>query len=197
MNLWNGPGGLQSLCACGVVLCVALRKLFEWNLWTGETRERRRELLLYNPYLKNIRVLAGVTGRRMVCDAAGMSMLRGDIDSRVGVRISHVTMLKVTTTKRTGKGREGHVSSSLPSVAIRHTALQSHSFFCKSEPGGTVAPVRQPPSMVHFCVCGDADGLIWGVERCADERARGRSSNGRGSRSACDPDDCQCEPGRD
>ena len=82
VNLWNGPGGLQSLCACGVALCVALRKLFEWNFWTGEMRERRRELLLYNPNLKYIRVLAGVTDRRMVCDA--MSMLSGYFEASTG-----------------------------------------------------------------------------------------------------------------
>ena len=61
------------------------------------------------------------------------------------------------------KGREGHVSSSLPSLAIRHAALQSHTFFCKSQPGCTVVPIRQPPSMVYLCVRGDVDGVIWGI----------------------------------
>jgi hypothetical protein len=58
---------------------VALRKLFEWNLWTGEMRERRRELLLYKPYLRNMRVLAGVARCRMVWEA---SMLRAKDISR-------------------------------------------------------------------------------------------------------------------
>jgi len=55
-----------------------------WNLWTGETRERRREKLLCSAYLGDIRVLleqlrkAGVAGRRMLCEADdGMSILKG------------------------------------------------------------------------------------------------------------------------
>jgi hypothetical protein len=83
MKLRNRPGGLQSLWVCGVVLCVALGKLVVWNLWTGEARERRMKELLCNAYLRDNRVLllrkAGVAGRKMLCEADGMSMLRGDI----------------------------------------------------------------------------------------------------------------------
>jgi len=83
-----------------------------------------------------------------------------------------------------------HVTSSLSPVAIRHTALQPHTFLCQVDSGGSVALVGKPPVMVYVCVCGDVDRLIWGLQRCADGGARGRSSNGRGTRSTCDPDDC-------
>jgi hypothetical protein len=83
IKLRNRPGGLQSLWVRGVVLCVALGKLVVWNLWTGEARERRMKELLCNAYLRDNRVLllrkAGVAGRKMLCEADGMSMLRGDI----------------------------------------------------------------------------------------------------------------------
>lgn len=64
-----------------LVLCVALGKLVAWILWTGEAREeRRRKELLCGAYLRDIRVLlprkAGIAGRRMVCEANGMNMLR-------------------------------------------------------------------------------------------------------------------------
>ena len=72
-----------------VVLCVALGKLVAWNLWTGETCERRRKELLCSAYLRDIRVLvlckARVVRRRMLCEADG-SMLKG--------ATSHVTISK-------------------------------------------------------------------------------------------------------
>lgn len=64
-----------------LVLCVALGKLVAWNLWIGEARERRMKELFCSAYLRDIRVLilrkAGVVGRRMLCEADGMSMMRG------------------------------------------------------------------------------------------------------------------------
>jgi hypothetical protein len=82
MNLRNRPGGLQSLWVCVVVLCVALGKLVAWNLWTGEARERKRKELLCSAYLRHNGVLllrkAGVAGRRMLCEADGMSMLMAE-----------------------------------------------------------------------------------------------------------------------
>ena len=85
-------------------------------------------------------------------------------ETRCGERkMSHVTVSKGDNDEASGKKREGHVSSSLPSLAIRHAALQSHSFLCKGEPGGTICSVRQSSSMVHICFCGDVDGLIWGI----------------------------------
>jgi hypothetical protein len=82
INLWEVPGSLQSLRACGVVLCVALGKLVAWNLWTGETRERRRTLLLLcSACLRNMYVLlllrnAVVVGLKK-CEAGWMSILNG------------------------------------------------------------------------------------------------------------------------
>jgi hypothetical protein len=88
INLRNRPGGFQSLLVCVIVLCVALGKLVAWNLWVGVARERRMKELLCSAYLRDIRVLmlrkAGVAGRRTLCEADGMSILR---------RISHVTIL--------------------------------------------------------------------------------------------------------
>ena len=137
IKLRNRPGGLQSLWVCGVVLCVALGKLVVWNLWTGEARERRIKELLCNAYLRDNRVLllrkAGVAGRKMLCEADGMSMLRGDIAR------DRIKVLNIVTGDEAR--RVDHVSSSLPSVTIRHTALQSHTFLSKGEPGGTVTVV--------------------------------------------------------
>jgi len=71
---------------------VALGKLVAWNLWIGETRERRRKELLCNAYLRHNRVLlllkTRVAGRKMLCEADGMSMV---CVLRV---ISHVTISK-------------------------------------------------------------------------------------------------------
>lgn len=204
-SLPNGPGGFQSLRTRRVaLLCVALSKSVAWNFWTDERRQRREGVLCNCACLGNIHVVlreAGLAGRRTLRQAVAMSM--GVVQSiglcrtqRGGGRIYHVTgsfiksgrqRTKDTTTTTTLRG---HVASSIPSVSIRYAALQPHTLLCKVESGGSVAPVREPSLVVYVCVRRDVDRLIWGVQRFAAGRTRGRSSNGRGTRSACDPDGC-------
>jgi hypothetical protein len=87
-----------------------------------------------------------------------------------------------------------HVASSLSSIAIRHSVIQSYALLHKTCTKHWFCIILKFAHLVDICVCRDFDRIIWGFERdTVASCLRRKCQDGRGAGQTCHSDDCQCE----